>query len=108
MLILGIESSCDECSVAVVEDGKRIRSNVIATQIEFHRAYSGVVPEIASRKHTEWILDVYRQSLADAGVSISEIGGIAVTVRPGLVGALRWAFRLPKVLPFPRGCRLWG
>jgi N6-L-threonylcarbamoyladenine synthase len=88
MYVLGIESSCDECSAAVVEDGTRILSNVVATQIEFHRPYNGVVPEIASRKHTEWIVPVVRQALADAGVAARDLGGIAVTNRPGLVGSL--------------------
>ncbi len=88
MYVLGIESSCDECSAAVVEDGKRILSNVVATQIEFHRPYSGVVPEIASRKHTEWIVPVVERALSEAGVPARELGGIAVTNRPGLVGAL--------------------
>ena len=62
MFVLGVESSCDECSVAVVEDGKRILSNEIATQIDFHRPFNGVVPEIASRMHTEWISSVARRA----------------------------------------------
>jgi len=88
MLVLGIESSCDECSVAVVEDGKRILSNVIATQIDLHKPFNGVVPEIASRLHTEWIYPVVEESLAEAGVTVKQIDGIAVTNRPGLVGSL--------------------
>lgn len=88
MYVLGIESSCDECSAAVVEDGKRILSNVVATQIEFHRPYSGVVPEIASRKHTEWIVPVVERAFSEAGVAARDLGGIAVTNRPGLVGSL--------------------
>jgi N6-L-threonylcarbamoyladenine synthase len=103
MLVLGIESSCDECSVAVVEDGKRILSNEIATQIEFHKPYSGVVPEIASRKHTEWILDVYEKALSDAGVGKDDIGGIAVTTRPGLVGSLLVGLSFAKGLAFATG-----
>lgn len=88
MKILGIESSCDECSAAVVEDGKRILSNVIATQIDFHREYNGVVPEIASRLHTEWITSVVREALEESGLSLNDIDGVAVTNRPGLVGSL--------------------
>ncbi len=88
MLILGIESSCDECSVAIVENGKKILSNVIATQIELHKPFNGVVPEIASRLHTEWIYSVVEQSLLEAGVKKEQLQGIAVTNRPGLVGSL--------------------
>ncbi len=88
MIVLGIESSCDECSIAVVEDGKRILSNVIATQIELHKPYNGVVPEIASRLHTEWIVSVYEQAISESGIEPSQIDGIAVTNRPGLVGSL--------------------
>ncbi len=88
MLILGIETSCDECSIAVVKDGKEILSNIIATQIEQHIPYCGVVPEIASRLHTEWIVDVYNQALAQAQVSQEDLDAIAVTSEPGLMGSL--------------------
>ena len=88
MKVLGIETSCDECSAAVVEDGKRILSNVIATQIEFHKPYYGVVPEIASRKHLEWIDPVIEESLREAGVGLDGVDVIAATYRPGLVGSL--------------------
>ena len=88
MKILGIESSCDECSAAVVEDGKKILSNIIATQIDFHREYNGVVPEIASRLHTEWITSVVREALEKSALTLNDIDGIAVTSRPGLVGSL--------------------
>jgi N6-L-threonylcarbamoyladenine synthase len=88
MNILGIETSCDECSAAVVMDGKTIRSNVVATQIEIHRPYYGVVPEIASRMHTEWIRAVVDKSLKEAGIEKEEVDGVAVTNRPGLVGSL--------------------
>jgi N6-L-threonylcarbamoyladenine synthase len=104
MRILGIETSCDECSASVVEDGRRILSNVVATQIPFHAEYQGVVPEIASRKHAEWIPRVVAEALAEAGVSSSDIGGVAVTAKPGLVGSLlvgvsfakAWAWALGK------------
>lgn len=88
MLILGIETSCDECSVAVVEDGKKILSNVIASQVEIHKPYYGVVPEIASRAHVQWIWPVLEKALAEAGVSGTDLSGVAVTSRPGLVGSL--------------------
>lgn len=88
MLVLGIESSCDECAVAVVENGKRILSNVIATQIDMHKPFNGVVPEIASRLHTEWIYPVVEESLEIAGIKKEDLDGVAVTNRPGLVGSL--------------------
>ena len=87
MTVLGIESSCDECSVAVVVDGRQIVSQVIATQIELHKPYDGVVPELASRKHLEWIVPVYRQAMSQAGLSPAALDGIAVTSRPGLAGS---------------------
>lgn len=88
MTVLGIESSCDECSLALVQDGKKILSQVIATQISHHEKYQGVVPELASRLHTEWILPVYRECLENSGVEPESIDGIAVTNRPGLTGSL--------------------
>ena len=88
MKVLGIESSCDECSAAVVEDGRRILSNIVLTQVDFHKPYYGVVPEIASRKHVEWIRPVVDDCLATAGVSEREIDAVAVTCRPGLIGSL--------------------
>jgi N6-L-threonylcarbamoyladenine synthase len=88
MKVLGIETSCDECSAAVVEDGTRILSNIVATQIDVHRTFYGVVPEIASRTHTEWILPVVRESLDDANLLPSDIDGVAATSRPGLSGSL--------------------
>ena len=102
MTILGIESSCDECSVACVRDGKEILSNVIATQIEFHQPYSGVVPEIASRKHTEWIRSVYDRALEEAGITIADVEGVAVTNRPGLLGSLLVGLSFGKALAFAR------
>ena len=88
MKVLGIESSCDECSVAVVESGSHILSNVIATQLSIHRPYNGVVPEIASRTHTEWIWPVVKKAIDEAGIPKTDIDGVAVTNRPGLVGSL--------------------
>lgn len=87
-LILGIETSCDETSAAVVADGRKVLSNTIASQIDLHAEYGGVVPEIASRKHVELILPVIDTALKEAGVTLDDISGIAVTYGPGLVGAL--------------------
>ncbi len=88
MYILGIETSCDECSAAVVQDGSKILSNVIASQIELHRPFDGVVPELASRLHTQWISQVVNAALAQAGLKKEDIDAIAVTSRPGLLGSL--------------------
>jgi N6-L-threonylcarbamoyladenine synthase len=98
MTILGVETSCDECSVALVEDGKHILSQTIASQVDFHAPYSGVVPEIASRKHTEWILEVFGRALAEAGKERADINGIAVTNRPGLSGSLVVGLSFAKAL----------
>lgn len=88
MKILGIETSCDECAASVVEDGRIILSNKVATQIELHKIYNGVVPEIASRLHVEWIKSVVKEATVDSGIDLESIDGIAVTNRPGLVGSL--------------------
>lgn len=88
MLVLGIESSCDETAAAVVTDGKKILSSVISSQIELHKPFGGVVPELASREHLEKIEPIVREALEKAGVSFDEIGAVAVTQGPGLVGAL--------------------
>ncbi len=88
MLILGIESSCDETAVSVVKDGREILSSVIASQVEEHKLYGGVVPEIASRRHSECIQSITSQALAQANVTIKDIDAIAVTYAPGLIGAL--------------------
>jgi len=88
MNVLGIETSCDECSAAVVRDGKDILSNVIATQIELHKPYQGVVPELASRLHTEWVEQVVKAAIMQAGLSVKDIDAVAVTNRPGLLGSL--------------------
>jgi N6-L-threonylcarbamoyladenine synthase len=88
MLILGIESSCDETAAAVVENGRRVLSNVIATSLEEHKLYGGVVPEIASRRHAESISGVVSEALSQANCSIDDIDAIAVTYAPGLIGSL--------------------
>ncbi|MEX2274280.1 MAG: tRNA (adenosine(37)-N6)-threonylcarbamoyltransferase complex transferase subunit TsaD [Actinomycetota bacterium] len=88
MLTLGIESSCDETAVAVVEDTFTVRSNLIASQVDLHRRFGGVVPELASRAHVEALTPLTEQALVEAGVSFEDLDGVAVTVGPGLVGAL--------------------
>ncbi|MBP3379781.1 MAG: tRNA (adenosine(37)-N6)-threonylcarbamoyltransferase complex transferase subunit TsaD [Ruminococcus sp.] len=103
MLILGIESSCDETAASLCEDCRSIRSSVISTQIEEHKKYGGVVPEIASRRHCENILDVTRQALSDAGAALADVDGIAVTYAPGLIGALLVGVNFAKALAFASG-----
>lgn len=108
MKILGIETSCDECAASVVEDGIHILSNVVATQIELHKPYNGVVPEIASRLHTEWIISVVRDSIGQAGLNPGDIDGIAVTSRPGLVGSLLVGLSFAKGLSLSLGIPFIG
>ena len=100
MLTLGIESSCDETAAAVVEDGRKILSNVIASQIQTHAPFGGVVPELASREHLKRIAPVVSQALADANVTLKEIDGIAVTQGPGLIGSLLVGISYAKSLAF--------
>ena len=103
MYILGIESSCDETAAAVVEDGRRVLSNIVASQVEEHRLYGGVVPEIASRRHTAAISGLVRQALETAGVTLEQIDGIAVTHAPGLIGALLVGVNFAKGLSLATG-----
>lgn len=98
--ILGIESSCDETSVAVVKNGRELLSNVIRSQIKIHEEYGGVVPEIASRCHTEVINQIMKQALKEAGKTLEQIDAIAVTQGPGLVGALLVGVSYAKGLSF--------
>ncbi|UCD85182.1 MAG: tRNA (adenosine(37)-N6)-threonylcarbamoyltransferase complex transferase subunit TsaD [Deltaproteobacteria bacterium] len=100
MLILGIETSCDEASAAVVEDGVKIRSNIIYSQDEVHAKYGGVVPELASRKHIETIVPVVKEALEQAGITLKELDGIAVTAGPGLIGSLLVGLSLAKSLAY--------
>jgi len=100
MLVLGIETSCDEASAAVVEDGVKIRSNIIYSQDEVHAKYGGVVPELASRKHIETIVPIVKEALEQAGISLKELDGIAVTAGPGLVGSLLVGLSLAKSLAY--------
>jgi N6-L-threonylcarbamoyladenine synthase len=108
MKILGIESSCDETAAAVVVDGREILSNVVHSQIEIHRVYGGVVPEIACRSHIETIHPVVEKALADAKVTLKDIDGIAVTCAPGLVGALLVGVSMAKALALVTGKPLLG
>ncbi len=108
MLVLGIETSCDECAAAVVEDGKRVLSSVVHTQIEYHKPYYGVVPEIASRKHIEWIYPVVKKALIEASVVKEDIKLIAVTYRPGLIGSLLVGVSFAKGLAFTTGIPFVG
>lgn len=106
MKLLGIESSCDETAAAVVEDGRVICSSVVASQIEEHKLYGGVVPEIASRLHSEAIVTVTEQALAEAGCAWSDLDGIAVTHAPGLIGALLVGVNFAKGLSLATGLPL--
>lgn len=107
MYILGIESSCDETSVAVVDGEKRqIRSNIVASQIEIHRLYGGVVPEIAGRAHIEAVSRITYEALEKAGLTLGDIGAVAVTAFPGLIGALLVGVNFAKSLAYSYGIPL--
>jgi N6-L-threonylcarbamoyladenine synthase len=108
MLVLGLESSCDETAVAVVEDGRRALSDVVASQVDVHARFGGVVPELASRAHVVNLIPVLEEALAAAGVTLDEIDGVAVTQGPGLVGALLVALQAGKAISFARGLPLVG
>jgi N6-L-threonylcarbamoyladenine synthase len=101
-LVLGIESSCDETAAAVVEGGRLLRSNVIASQVATHAVYGGVVPELASREHLDKIAPVVDRALAEAGIALDDIDGIAVTIGPGLVGSLLVGVSYAKSLAYAR------
>jgi N6-L-threonylcarbamoyladenine synthase len=100
MIILGIESSCDETSIAILKDGKEILSNLISSQVEIHREYGGVVPEIASRHHVKNITSILNEALEEARVTLNEVDYIAVTYAPGLIGALLVGISFAKGLSF--------
>ena len=106
MKILAIESSCDETAAAVVEDGRKVLSSIVASQVEEHKLYGGVVPEIASRRHAEAIVPVVSQALEQAKVSLFEIDAIAVTYAPGLIGALLVGVNFAKGLSLSTGIPL--
>ena len=98
--ILAVESSCDETAASVVRNGRQILSNVISSQIELHKLYGGVVPEIASRKHIEKVNQVIEKALSDAGITLEEVTAVAVTYGPGLVGALLVGVSAAKAIAF--------
>ena len=100
MLVLGIESSCDETAAAVVRDGREMRSSVISSQIEVHKRFGGVVPELASREHLDKIVPVVEEAFARAGVQPAELDGIAVTQGPGLVGSLLVGLSYAKAMAY--------
>ena len=102
MRVLGIESSCDETAAAVVSNGSHILSSVVASQVEVHHPYGGVVPELASRKHLEAIGPVVEKAITDAGLTLDEIDAVAVTQGPGLVGALLVGFSFAKAFAYAR------
>lgn len=108
ILILGIESSCDETAAAVVKNGREVLSNVISSQIAIHEKFGGVVPEIASRNHVEAISNVVRKALKDANVKLEEIDAISCTYGPGLVGALLVGLSYAKALSYASGKPLIG
>ncbi len=103
MIVLGIESSCDETAAALVRDGREILSSVVASQIEVHHRYGGVVPELASRKHMEAITRVVAEALDRAALPLSAVEGVAATQGPGLIGSLLVGFSFAKALAFARG-----
>ncbi len=108
MIVLGIESSCDETAAAVVQDGKTILSSVVASQVDFHKKYGGVVPEIASRKHIEAIGPVIREAMERADLTLDDIQGIAVTQGPGLVGSLLVGISVAKAIAYVKQLPLVG
>jgi N6-L-threonylcarbamoyladenine synthase len=108
MLVLAIETSCDETSAAVVRDGRQVLSNVIASQVDVHARYGGVVPELASRKHMEAITPVIDEALEKADVALPAIEGVVVTCGPGLIGALLVGVSTAKAIAFARKIPLIG
>lgn len=108
IITLSIESSCDETAVAVLKNGREVLANIVSTQIELHKKFGGVVPEVASRKHIENIDAVYQEALDTAGIKAEDIDHIAVTYGPGLVGALLVGLSYAKALAFTLGVPLVG
>src|SRR4030043_1162341 len=108
MRVLSIETSCDDTGAAVVVDGKKILSNIVSSQISIHQKYGGVVPELASRRHIESIIPIVHEALEAAKVSLGDIGGIAVTHGPGLVGSLLVGLSFAKSMAFATGIPFVG
>ena len=107
-MILSIESSCDETGIAVIADGRRIVSNVVASQVAMHAASGGIVPEVAARAHLRWIVPVLDEAWADAGIEWSDLSGIAVTYGPGLAGSLLVGVNFAKALSWVHDLPLIG
>ncbi|MBI2238450.1 MAG: tRNA (adenosine(37)-N6)-threonylcarbamoyltransferase complex transferase subunit TsaD, partial [Actinobacteria bacterium] len=108
MKVLGIETSCDETAVAVVEDAFTVLSNLIASQVDLHRRFGGVVPEVAARAHVEALNPLMEEALDRAGIRFSDLDGVAVTVGPGLVGALLVGLAAAKAVALATGARFIG
>lgn len=108
MLILGIETSCDDTAAAVVAEGKKMLSNVVASQVSIHQKFGGVVPEVASRKHMELLAPIIQQALEEAGIGWSNLEGVAVTFGPGLVGALLVGVSTAKAIAYALDIPLIG
>lgn len=108
MLVLGIETSCDETSIAIVENGKNVLSNLVSSSLALHRKYGGVIPEIASRAHLEFIYPLAKEALKKARVKLSDIGAISVTKGPGLNGSLLVGVSFAKAISFARNLPLIG
>lgn len=106
--ILGIETSCDETSIAIVQDGKKILANIVSSQIEIHKRFGGVVPEVASRKHVEEINHLLKEALDEAKLTMDDISAVAVTYGPGLVGALLVGIATAKAIAFANRIPLIG
>lgn len=108
MKVLGIETSCDETAAAVVEDGCQVLSNQIASQVDIHARYGGIVPEVASRQHTLSIVPVIKRAMDEAGVTWNDLDGIAVTMGPGLAGSLLTGVNIAKAISLARGLPITG
>jgi len=108
MKVLGIETSCDETAAAIVEDGCQMLSNQIASQVDIHARYGGIVPEVASRQHTLSIVPVIERAMTEAGVTWNDLGGIAVTMGPGLAGSLLTGVNIAKAISLARGLPITG
>ena len=108
MKILGIETSCDETAAAVVEDGVKILSNQIASQVEIHARYGGIVPEVASRQHILAIIPILKQAMVEAKATWSDLGGVAVTIGPGLAGSLLVGVNVAKAIALAHGLPITG
>jgi len=108
MIILGIETSCDETGAAVVREGREILSNVVISQVKIHERYGGVVPELASRKHLEGIIPVIEEALGQSSFSLDDMDGIAVTKGPGLIGSLLVGTSVAKAIAYAKGIPIVG